>query len=417
MASRHNYYQESAVSRFCGRVGLLTAVAVALVSVASPLQGQHLISTKAGFVNRADGRVYITRQDSAEDERGRASMGTQMRSGDRLSTEAGSFAEVLLNPGTCLRLDENTSIKAVDTSLTSISFELLSGSAILEVGEIDKRTPIRISTPNGTFYAKRDGLIRFDLLGDATRVSVRQGELRTGTFEQVVANQGEKIGRGKVALFRASSPLPDLAKIDRDAYDDFDVWSFGRARTLVEANNSALSRSNGFNSLASGWIFDPLSGSYTFIPRSGLFWSAYGFGFFNSFGNCFTCLNSLLYRNMNPFYGYGQRGTGGGSSVLPPFDPTTPGRVINGSDRSVIQRDMENRRISVMGQGMDSGLGQGPGRGIGGMSDGMSRSTGMTAPVIIASPAPSRGGMGGMDGGMGGGVAPGGGAPSRPSRN
>ncbi|NDD64003.1 MAG: hypothetical protein EBZ36_08505, partial [Acidobacteria bacterium] len=215
----------------------LTVAVMALAWFAGPLQGQHLISTKAGFVNRADGRVYISRYGSVDDERGRASTGTQMRNGDQLSTEAGSFAEVLLNPGTCLRLDEKSTIRAVDTSLASISFELLSGSAILEVGELDKRTPIRISTPNATFYARRDGLVRFDLLGDTTRVSVRQGELRTGTLDQVLANEGEKIGRGRVAIFRGSS-LPELAKVDRDAFDDFDVWSFGRARTLVEANNN-----------------------------------------------------------------------------------------------------------------------------------------------------------------------------------
>lgn len=392
----------------------LTVAVMALAWFAGPLQGQHLISTKAGFVNRADGRVYISRYGSVDDERGRASTGTQMRNGDQLSTEAGSFAEVLLNPGTCLRLDEKSTIRAVDTSLASISFELLSGSAILEVGELDKRTPIRISTPNATFYARRDGLVRFDLLGDATRVSVRQGELRTGTLDQVLANEGEKIGRGRVAIFRGSS-LPELAKVDRDAFDDFDVWSFGRARTLVEANNNALSRSQGVSSLASGWIFDPFSGSYTFIPRNGLFWSAYGFGFFNSFGSCFTCLNNLIYRNLYSMYGYGQRGQGAGSGALSPTDPSvrsTPARVINGTDRSVIQRDMENRRIAAS-PGMDGGIG--PSREMGGMGmdRGMGRSTGISAPVILAAPAPSRG-MGGMDGG---GVAPGGGAPARPSRN
>jgi len=332
-----------------------------------------------------------------------------MRRGDQLSTEAASFAEVLLNPGTYLRLDEKSSVRAIDTSLTSINFELLSGSAILEVGEIDKRTPIRISTPNGAFYARRDGLVRFDLLSGETRVSVRQGELRTGSLEQVLANEGEKIGRGKVAVFRGSA-LPELAKVDRDAYDEFDVWSFGRARTLVEANNNALSRTPGVGSLASGWIFDPFSGSYTFIPRNGLFWSAYGFGFFNSFGSCFTCLNSLLYRNLYSMYGYGQRGVNGGSGGLSGFNPTTPGRVINGSDRTTIQRDMESRRVAST-PGLDGGFG--PSRGMGGMDGGMSRSTGLSAPVILAAPAPSRG-VGGMDGG---GAAPCGGAPSRPSRN
>jgi hypothetical protein len=177
--------------------------------------------------------------------------------------------------------------------LTSISFELLSGSAILEVGELDKRTPIRISTPNATFYARRDGLVRFDLLGDATRVSVRQGELRTGTLDQVLANEGEKIGRGRVALFRGSS-LPELAKVDRDAFDDFDVWSFGRARTLVEANNNALSRSRGVQFACLRLDLRPALRELHLHPAQwallvGLRVSVSS----TRLADCFTCLNSL----------------------------------------------------------------------------------------------------------------------------
>jgi hypothetical protein len=387
-----------------------------LITFSGSATAQHLISTKAGFVNRTDGRVYVTRQDNLsadqDNERGRASMGTQMRRGDLLSTEAGAFAEVLLNPGTYLRLNEKSTIRAIDTSLTSIEFELVSGSAILEAGEIDKRIPVRIRTANGTFFVKREGLIRFDLLAGATQVAVRQGEVRMGTLEQVLENEGPKIGRGKMALIKGQSvSTPELAsalsKVDRDAFDNFDVWSFNRARALVNANNSALGLSRSENSLASGWFFDPFSGSYTFIPRNSLFFSPYGFGFFNSFGNCFTCLNSLFFRNPNSLYGYGSRGPNGGSGGQPALSPSTPGRVITGADRTPIQRDIEGRRISANPGIMDGGFG--PSRGMG-MDGGMGRSVGMPAPVILAAPAPARG----MD--MGG-AAPGGGAPARPSRN
>jgi len=390
-------------------IGLLAVLM--LTTFSGSAAAQHLISTKAGFVNRTDGRVYVTRHDNLaadqENERGRASMGTQMRQGDLLSTEAGAFAEVLLNPGTYLRLNEKSTIRAIDTSLTSVEFELVSGSAILEAGEIDKRTPLRIKTVNATFFVKKEGLIRFDLLADATRVAVRQGEVRMGTLEQVIENEGLKIGRGKMALFKGTT-TPDLAKIDQDAFDTFDVWSFNRARALVSANNSALGQSRSQNSLAYGWFFDPFSGSYTFIPRNGLFYSPYGFGFFNSFGNCFTCMNSFFYRNQNSLYGYGSRGPNGGTGGQPAITPSTPGRVITGADRTPIQRDIEGRRISA-NPGMTDG-GFGPSRGMG-MDGGMGRSVGMPAPVILAAPAPARG----MD--MGGGAAPSGGAPARPSRN
>jgi hypothetical protein len=391
------------------RILMISALTVMFLA-ASAVTGlaQHLISTRAGFVNRTDGKVYVTRFGNVDEERGRASLGTQMRQGDQLSTESGSFAEVLLTPGAYLRLDQKSTVRAVNTDLQSVQFELVEGSAILEVGEVERQAPLLIITRHGQFYVRKDGLHRFDLMADATKVGVRQGELWTGSREEVLASKGTKIGRGKLALFRgaelpglAVSELakPELAKIDRDAFDNFDVWSFGRAQTLVSANNSALSQSRSNNALSYGWYFDAFSGGYTFIPRNGMFWSPYGFGFFNSFSNCFTCMNGL-----NRGYGsmYGGRGNGGGQTILNPNNPSAPGRVITGVDRTPIQREIEGRRVDLSTQ-MDASIGGGRGMGMGGN---IGRSASMPESVILAAPAPSRG------------VSAGGGAaPARPSRN
>lgn len=387
---------------------IFTAMAIFLAASAGTTLAQHLISSRAGFVNRTDGKVYVTRFGSVDEERGRASLGTQMRNGDLLTTEPGAFAEVLLNPGTYLRLNQKSSVRAINTSLTSVQFEVVSGSAILEVGEVSKESPLQISTVHGQFLVKRDGLHRFDIAGDTTRVAVRQGEIwlaGSEGFKPGTANAGTKIGRGKSAMVRGTV-TPELAKVDRDAFDEFDVWSFNRAQTLVAANNSALSQARGFNSLSSGWFFDPFSGGYTFIPRNGMFWSPYGFGFFNSFGNCFTCMNSLFFRGYNSIYG--NRGPNGGSGILAPNTPSAPGRVINGSDRMAVRREIEGRQVDLNPMN-DASMGAGRGMGMGG---GMSRSVGAAAPMILAAPAPSRG-MGG-GGAVGGG---GGAAPARPSRN
>src|SRR2546425_12805744 len=74
---------------------------------------QYLISTKAGFVNRVEGEVYVLRADDEDGEKGRASLGTQMRAGDRLSVAAHGSAEPLVNPGSYLRLGQNTRFRPV----------------------------------------------------------------------------------------------------------------------------------------------------------------------------------------------------------------------------------------------------------------------------------------------------------------
>jgi len=173
---------------------LLAVTATVMMSAlpsgwAGETMAQHLISTKAGFVNRAEGRVEIERYGSVDEERGRASTGTQMRNGDRLSTQADGLAEVLLNPGTYLRLSPRTQIRAVETNLSSIHFELVRGSIILEVGEVGKTSPIQLDTPQGPLTIQRDGLHRIEANGGVTRIAVRQGDLWIGQPADVFASR------------------------------------------------------------------------------------------------------------------------------------------------------------------------------------------------------------------------------------
>ncbi|MFN0108734.1 MAG: FecR domain-containing protein [Blastocatellia bacterium] len=353
---------------------------LALASVA--VNAQHLISNKAGFVNRVEGKVFILRADSEDGAKGRASLGTQMRDGDRVITEANSFAELLLSPGSYVRLNENSEVRAINTSLSQIQFEVVKGAAIVEVatvGEevssVNKRSPLEISTPHGAVSIAKDGLYRFDHVETNTLIQVRQGELFVGDRNQFIAGRATKIGKGK-AVKLIGSPVnnSEIAKVNKDVSDRFDSWSFNRANTLMAANVSALRRSRTMSSLSYGWMYDSFYNCYTFIPRRGLWYSPYGFGFFNSYGDC---LNYWPY-GYSPYYGspYGNSGGGGGNVSL-------PSRVIAGNDRAPIQREIESRRI-------DTGTGFGADRG--GYSDAGSRSISTPASSVstISSSAPVR---------------------------
>src|SRR5262249_23225688 len=104
-----------------------------------------------------------------------------MRDGDRLSTTAKSFAETLLNPGSYLRLNENTEIRAASIDFNSVRFELIKGSVIAEIGEIGKNTPIEIVTPNGALTIAKPGLHRIDVKESVTLVAVRHEENNPAT--------------------------------------------------------------------------------------------------------------------------------------------------------------------------------------------------------------------------------------------
>jgi hypothetical protein len=351
-----------------------------MLAVSGSANAQHLISSKAGFVNRADGTVYVLRHDSEDGKAGRASLGTQLRDGDQLRTDANSRAEILLNPGTYLRLDENTEVRAVSTSFTTTRFELLKGSIIIEASQIDKKAPIEILTPNGPLALAKDTLIRVDAKTGATWVAVRQGEVFLGTREVALANEGKaKLKRGKLA--RLTGSTPELAKVDKDAMDNFDMWSFNRAQTLVAANLSSV-RQNSL--LSGGWFYNSFYGCYTFVPFRGYLFSPYGFGFFRNALDCW---------GYNPFYGWGYNpyyypgsGNGGGGTVV---GGNVPARVVTGNDRAAMRREIPASR------GIDSSSGFGADMGGRSVGSSSSISAPSASPSAISAPAPARGGGGG----------------------
>jgi len=373
------------------RIRKITAMsAVSLVmllgaGLSQTAAAQYLVSGRAGFVNRVEGKVYIQRQDSEDGERGRASLGTQMKDGDRLITEAQGRAEILLNPGSYMRLDEKSEVRAVSTSLSQTRFELVKGSAIVEVTEIDKKEPIEIVTPQGPVSIAKRSLIRLDAKGPATSVAVRQGEVSLGT---------QKVKSGKLARLAAGEQA-DVAKLDKDAVDRFDEWSFQRAEMLVAANYSTLNRNRQNTSLARGWVFDPFYNSFTFIPGSSYLASPYGFYFYRRYSD---------WAYYSPYYGYGYpygggwygggRNAGGGSG-----SSNRPARVIagtgDGATRAPASRDMGSRGID---RGMDASSPSRSTGGFGSVGSSPSYSSGPAAPsrsVGSGAPAPTGGSGGG----------------------
>jgi len=346
---------------FLSAAALSVLLLLVVGGLGQTVNAQRLVSTKAGFVNRAEGKVYIQRQDSAEDEEGRASLGTQMRNGDRLRTAANSHAEVLLNPGSYLRLAQRTEVRALNTVIAEARFELLKGSIIIEVTEIDKKLPLEIVTPQGPIAIAKQGLYRIDAEGTATSIKVRKGELMLGTREQLLAGRGTKIGNGKLANLTGNSARPDIAKADDDYPDELDNWSFQRAEMLVAANYSVLRQNRYISSLSYGWMYDPFYNFYTFIPGSRRCYSAYGFSFYSGFSYCDCYLPYYRF----PYYGSGPYNGGGtaGNTLRPSTTPrVAPGSVSDG--RTPIHREIPPSRQIDPGARVSRGGDFGGGRSV-----------------------------------------------------
>src|SRR5690606_9602150 len=118
------------------RIAAFALMAIVLPSIAagqsrtptSALGDQYVISAKAGGVNLVEGSATVVRADG----RTRSLIkGDKIEVGERVSTEAGARSEVLLNPGSYLRMGPNTSFEFESTSLDDLSIDVSRGSAML----------------------------------------------------------------------------------------------------------------------------------------------------------------------------------------------------------------------------------------------------------------------------------------------
>ncbi|HET8675326.1 MAG TPA: FecR domain-containing protein, partial [Blastocatellia bacterium] len=104
-------------------------------------QSQYLVSARAGVVNVVEGDVSFERAGKSD----MLIAGDVVRSGDLVKTGANGRAEILLNPGSYLRLSTNTEFIFKDTRIHRLELALLKGSAIIEASVVVET--IKVITP------------------------------------------------------------------------------------------------------------------------------------------------------------------------------------------------------------------------------------------------------------------------------
>ena len=279
---------------------------VALVACATISSAQNRerfgISAKAGGVNAVSGKVSVKTKDQA------ARLLTShddLASGDIVTTGLAGQVEVLLNPGTYLRLAENSEFVMEDTSLDNLLVRLTKGSAIIEAtGPDELKLSIPVVTDQARFTIVRAGIYRINATAGTTELIVRKGRVElNGTNERIK-------GGKKVTLTSAGETIAKLTSNDKDQFDD---WSKTRGQTLARANSKLNPRTvNGYlmaSSLGYGsfgfsrfglWTWSPFSSCYTFLP------------FYYNWGSPYGSYYGAYFNNYGGYYGGGYGNYGGG---------------------------------------------------------------------------------------------------------
>lgn len=214
------------------------------------LRAQTVISAQSGLIHYTRGEVQVNGQAFE----GPMAGFRLLKTGSEMLTGRGR-AEIILHPGevphlapdfipamadgdspvfkpgATLRLGGGGALRMLDNRLLSPRFELLAGSALLDLGSLPRGTAVYGAMAGAAVRLSKSGLYRFDT--NPARVSVYKGEAMVES-----GGRRTRLTGGMRLPLDASKPEP----FDTKAADALDRWSRWRARVISQANFTAMKR-------------------------------------------------------------------------------------------------------------------------------------------------------------------------------
>jgi hypothetical protein len=324
---------------------------------------KFVISAKAGGINAITGEASVHARGETDWQQ--LVITDDLEAGDRVRTAYDGRVEILLNPGSYLRLGGDSEVELSNNSLENLEVRLLRGTAIVEAtGADDLDLNINISTPHTKLAIVRQGLYRLNVVPEnATELIVRKGRV-------ILSDSHTKVKGGNKVVFNATNvSVAKLTKEEKKATDskEVDIWSKDRAKMLAKANsrindrmlssvNSFFNDWDPFSRRLGVWFFNSQSRCYTFLPFYYGFGSPYGSSYSTSLyfpGYYPPRTNTNNYPTQTGSNGGGgshtypsSGGSGGGSRPTPASTPPTISRPEGGGFGSGRERipDMETGR-------------------------------------------------------------------------
>jgi len=184
------------------------------------------------------------------------------RSDRPIQTEASSYAEVLLRPGTFMRVDENSSVNIDSTALNDIVIRVISGSILIENVVSDPRLPVRVNIGGTKTVIATAGLYRFT----SETASVIDGVLRYGQKDEE-ATAGAEV--------RIVDQYYQTREVTEEVLQSgLDLWSAQRSHMLARSSfmSDYSDADPSFFLFVSpipynaAWIYSPSLDGITFVP-------------------------------------------------------------------------------------------------------------------------------------------------------
>jgi hypothetical protein len=273
---------------------MFSALVLALVLGMFAAGAQTVIGAKSGVINWVEGDVFLADKPYVM----QPSQFGEVKENMVLRTEEGR-AEVLLPPGVFFRMGESSSFKMISNRLIDTRVELLAGSAVLEIDDIDKQASLTVICKDGTVTLTKPGIYRFD--AQPAMLKVYKGGAE-------VALNGETIQVAGGKMLSLGGAVASVEKFNVADTDSLDRWSHRRAEVLANANVSAAKQAHyggmggsgtlygiganpcrGYGGYNTGpyvkpwgsWTYNPYYGFGTYMPCNGTLNSPYGYRYWS----------------------------------------------------------------------------------------------------------------------------------------
>jgi hypothetical protein len=256
------------------RSSSLAVIATVALAVTGA-QAQSVISAHSGTVHYIEGKVYLEDKEIVP----KFGQFPEIKEGNFLKTAEGR-AEIILTPGVFLRVGENSAIRMVSNRLTNTQISVLKGSVLVECAELLKENAVTFTVANKNVPVTKKGLFRID--AEPPMLRVYNGEaIAYSEGHTVTVKEGRELALDGVQLV--------ATKFNKEADDDeLYRWAKRRAGYLAMANVSAARKIEQNSMLsgswsASGWLWNPYFGMFTYLPYRGYYNSPFGYRFFSPY--------------------------------------------------------------------------------------------------------------------------------------
>ena len=210
----------------------LTGAVLLTAGAFTPARAQDPDDLKRGVarISLMNGDVSVRRGDSGDWVAG--VINAPLMTDDRIATGASSRGEVQFDAANMLRFGANTELRLTQLEYGRYQMALAHGIITYRVLRSSDANA-EIDTPNISVRPSKQGSYRISV-NDAGETEVTA---RTGDVEIFTPTGSQWIRAGQTLMARGSASDPEFQIVTANSPDDWDRWSDGRDRTLLQSNS------------------------------------------------------------------------------------------------------------------------------------------------------------------------------------